>query len=148
MVSALMAFVAVRCHVAGDDAVIGLNTASENVIASPTTKPDVILWCNECLVSQRADTTTPATVTAKTNLLVLADAVMLLAPDPVTDKKILPPSGDVHDYWSVSSYDWPCNIGCNGSKHTCQLHLPPIFQKHYWSPSGWCGTHKPPFVCA
>lgn len=31
----------------------------------------------------------------------------------VTDKTVAPPSGSKHDYWSVASYYWPCNVPCN-----------------------------------
>ena len=75
--------------------------------------PDVLLWSAAALVARRADTTTKATVAARQSLLMLADATLLEPADPVTDKQVVPPSGDVHDYWSVASYDWPCNVPCN-----------------------------------
>ena len=91
--------------------------------------PGVLLWSGAALAARRADTTKPATVAARKSLLALADAALLLAPDPVTDKQVVPPSGDLHDYWSVSSYDWPCNVGCN---------------RTLWSDcSHWC---MPPFT--
>src|SRR6266540_882722 len=40
-------------------------------------------------------------------LLADADRVMATAPVAVTDKKTLPPSGDRHDYFSLSPYWWP-----------------------------------------
>ncbi len=36
-----------------------------------------------------------------------ADKLLGLAPYSVTDKKIMPPSGDTHDYVSLSIYYWP-----------------------------------------
>ena len=36
-----------------------------------------------------------------------ADLALATAPFTVTDKKIMPPSGDVHDYLSFSRYWWP-----------------------------------------
>jgi hypothetical protein len=77
--------------------------------------PDVLLWSAAALVARRADTTTKETFAARRSLLALADAALLEPADPVTDKQVVPPSGSVHDYWSVSSYDWPCNVPCNGT---------------------------------
>ena len=77
--------------------------------------PPVILWFGAALLARRADTTTPATARARANLLAIADAAMKAPPDHVTNKKLVPPSRDIHDYWSVASYDWPCNVPCNTS---------------------------------
>ena len=84
-------------------------------VAGGSGVPDVILWSGAALVARRADRTTPTTVAARKSLLALADAAMLVVPDPVTNKKMVPPSRDVHDYFSVASYAWPCNVRCNTS---------------------------------
>ena len=106
--------------------------ATAAVVAASTDEvppPGVILWSGAALLARRADMTTPATVTARRSLLALADAALLVPADPVTGKKLVPPSGDIHDYWSVASYDWPCNTGCN---------------RTLWSDcSRWC---MPPFT--
>ena len=50
-------------------------------------------------------------------LTATADAQMKLpavvAGISVTDKPVLPPSGDSHDYYSIAAYLWPCTAKCN-----------------------------------
>lgn len=40
-------------------------------------------------------------------LLSLANAELQKAVDPVTNKTMLPASGDIHDYYTLGSYYWP-----------------------------------------
>ena len=47
-------------------------------------------------------------------LLVLADAALPAGPWSVMDKSQLPPSGDKHDYMSLSRYWWPTGNGADG----------------------------------
>jgi len=43
-------------------------------------------------------------------------------PWSVTAKKIVPPSGDKHDFTYLSTYSWPCNAECPASygAHRCK----------------------------
>lgn len=49
----------------------------------------------------------PDFVGAYQQLIVEADALLAIAPDPVVNKSLVPPSGDKHDYLSYAPYRWP-----------------------------------------
>ncbi len=46
---------------------------------------------------------------AKTTLVADADSLLNDVPNPVTNKTLLPASGDIHDYLSTAPYYWPVN---------------------------------------
>jgi hypothetical protein len=47
-------------------------------------------------------------------LLAEADALLVVAPDPVVNKSRVPPSGDKHDYLSYAPYRWPDETKADG----------------------------------
>lgn len=92
--------------VLGCAALVGFAGVSAAQQAAP---PRTLLTRAEVLVAIRAAAArpTPALAAARDRLLrdaAKAAAAPMLA---VTDKRIRPPSGDVHDYYSLSPYWWP-----------------------------------------
>jgi hypothetical protein len=86
----------------------------------PPTVPGTVIWRGASLAARRHDGSA-ATAAAVAELLHAANVAMKnSAARPglgyaVTDKTVAPPSGSKHDYWSVASYYWPCNVPCNAS---------------------------------
>ena len=79
--------------------------------------PPTIQLDGAALVHQRLafQHDSPRVVRAVANLKLVADAQLLTGPFTVTNKSeppILPPTGNVHDYLSTSSYWWPCTDTC------------------------------------
>ena len=74
--------------------------------------PHTVIWRGTSLAARRADDTGP-TKSAIRALLQSADAALMDGPFAVTNKTVAPPGGSTHDYWSVASYFWPCNVSCN-----------------------------------
>jgi hypothetical protein len=74
--------------------------------------PHTVIWRGASLAARRADDTA-ATKSAIRSLLQSADEALSAGPFAVTNKTVAPPSGSTHDYWSVASYFWPCNVPCN-----------------------------------
>lgn len=99
--------------------VLGCGVAAASAAASPAT----VVWRGASLAARRNDGTA-ATAAAVQELLHAADVAMknsAVRPGlgyAVTDKTVAPPSGDKHDYWSVASYFWPCNVPCNATLFT------------------------------
>ena len=82
--------------------------------------PRTLLWDASTLERQP-----PAA--ALTELLAVADAALEEGPWAVTDKQMLPPSGDRHDFFSTSSYAWPCNRTCPFTFADCSHWcMPPL----------------------
>lgn len=72
----------------------------------------------------------PSVTPAYGALLQAADAALSQGPWTVTAKAQTPPSGDKHDYMSISKYFWPCNANpCNATP-----------------PAGGCGADGLPWV--
>ena len=82
--------------------------------AAAAMPPQTLVWRGSSLAARRVDDS-GTTLHAIAQLLQSADVELAKAPVTVTDKTVAPPSGDVHDYWSVASYFWPCNVTCNSS---------------------------------
>lgn len=70
----------------------------------------------QSLIRQKASAVMPAYYAALAN----ADAAVNQGPWSVTDCSCTPPSGNKHDYMSVSKYYWPCNANpCNATSPNC-----------------------------
>lgn len=71
--------------------------------------PQTILMDAETLAQtkMRIEKGDPELQPALDELLAKADAALLEGPYSVTDKEVVPPSGDKHDYASYSRYWWP-----------------------------------------
>jgi hypothetical protein len=78
--------------------------------ALPT--PGTMIWRGASLAARRGDSSA-STQAAVASLLKHAQVALTAGPFAVTDKSVPPPSGSKHDYWSVASYFWPCNVACN-----------------------------------
>lgn len=78
----------------------------------PISIPQTVFWRGASLAARREDDTV-ATKGAIRALLTSADGALSAGPYAVTNKTVAPPSGSTHDYWSVASYFWPCNVACN-----------------------------------
>jgi len=65
------------------------------------------LWDSKDLAKVKANLHTPAYTAAYQALLAQADAALAKTSYSVTQKQSLAPSGDVHDYVSLSRYWWP-----------------------------------------
>jgi hypothetical protein len=80
-------------------------------------------------------------------LCAMADAQMKLPSVvrgiSVTDKPVVPPSGDKRDYYSVAAYIWPCDTKCNASlePYDCSRWCTPLVEgcnwTKYWGLYGW-----------
>jgi len=66
---------------------------------------------------QRVFNNDPQLALAVSNLKKDADSALLKGPWSVMDKKITPPSGSKHDYYSIGIYWWPCNWNDTNFEH-------------------------------
>jgi len=80
--------------------------------ATARDQPNTVIWRSSSLMARQHDDSN-ATKSAVASLFTAAKKAMLAGPFSVTDKVLAPPSGSKHDYWSVASYYWPCNVPCN-----------------------------------
>ena len=87
----------------------------EPVEVPPTIQLDGAALVHQRAAFRRGDHTV---VRAVANLKGIADSQLITGPFTVTNKsapQILPPTGDVHDYLSTSSYWWPCTSQCTAA---------------------------------
>ena len=75
--------------------------------AAPDAKPAVLLLDPAALVDARKTALAGGEVAGLPELRREADAIVPAVPMTVTDKTTPAPSGDVHDYVSLSIYWWP-----------------------------------------
>lgn len=72
--------------------------------------------CAKNLIESRS----PSVMTALDAAIASAQSYLSQGPWAVTDCACTPPSGNKHDYMSVSKYYWPCNANpCNASAPNC-----------------------------
>lgn len=75
----------------------------------PTTEKDIIYFNGDHLlqVKNAIKAENPYFLASYQQLLAEADLLLEKAPDPVVNKSVIPPSGDLHDYTSYAPYRWP-----------------------------------------
>ena len=107
-----------------DDATLSVTLESNGISGLP----DTVYWDVDSLMSARKEPRSAATKHAITVVTHAADQMLNLSAYSlyVVNKPMTPPTGSKHDYMSVSSYDWPCNVSCNSSvypdcSHWCML---------------------------
>lgn len=90
---------------------IGLVTGVQSAILTPNT---VVLDGARLLDAKMRMATDASLRTALAALTAQADSWLTQGPWSVTNKKITPPGGDIHDYASQAPYFWPSNTsdGC------------------------------------
>ena len=94
--------------------------------------PNTMIWRANSLVARRHDRSN-STRLAVASLFTAANKAMSAGPFSVTNKVLAPPSGSKHDYWSVASYFWPCNVPCNHTlwQDCSRWCMPPLTYKDH-----------------
>ena len=91
---------------------------ADDTLPYPFPAPQTVVWDGAAMVRARNRYLAgKGNATVLRQLTATADAQMKLpavvAGISVTDKPVLPPSGDSHDYYSIAAYLWPCTAKCN-----------------------------------
>lgn len=76
------------------------------------------IWDMSKMTSVKTDINSLTYSSAYRSLLKDAERAMQKKPVSVTDKKPIPPSGDIHDYVSLSRYVWPDSTKADGLPYT------------------------------
>ncbi len=83
--------------------------ARANSAKQPETATDLVYFNEGALlrVKSAIDAKDPYFFDRYTELLVASDLLLASDADPVVNKTVVPPSGDIHDYISYAPYRWP-----------------------------------------